>query len=138
MPAAKFIRALLVADAGVTALVPPERIYPVRLPQTVQTSAQPALVIARVSSVQVPVLSATSVPRLSRDRVQVTAIGADYVQLTALCQALDAACTFARGLVAGVQVITTERALVGPDLFDDERGVYTRGTDFLVLYEEPQ
>lgn len=133
MPAALVIRTLLLDASAVTGLVKPANIYPVRLPQQV---ADDAIVIARISSVEVPVLRAGS-PRLRRDRIQVTAVSKDYARLTTILAAIDGACAYERGLIAGIQVITTEPALQGPDLTDDDRSLHIRSADFLVLYQQP-
>lgn len=134
MPAALAIRTVLLASSAVTSLVKPANIYPVRLPQ--QVTREDAIVIARISGLPVPVLRAGS-DRLRRDRIQVTAISADYARLATIIAAIDGACAYARGVIAGVQVITTEPALEGPDLTDDEQSLHIRSADYFVLYQQP-
>lgn len=135
MPAAKAIRALLTGASAVTALVPAARIYPLSRPQG--ESALPALIVSRISSVPVPAVGMATQQRVSRDRVEVTALAADYASLTALVRAVDQACTCKSGTLASVQVQLIERDLVGPDQVNEELGIYSRDIDFAVTYFEP-
>lgn len=127
------VRALLLADTAVTALVPAARINTPRRPQA--ESALPALVLQHISRVTDPAVGAAMQPRYSRSRVQVTALAADYPSLVALTAAVDLALTYKAGTFAGVQVTTIERDLVGPDrVADDGTDTHFRDLDFIVWH----
>lgn len=135
MSAAPVIYTLLTEATGVLAIVPVARVYPVRYPEGGEL---PGLVVTRISSVQQSFLDAANGLRVSRDRVQVTALARNYPELSALVLAVDKACTYQRGVIAGITVYTITREMVGPDYLADERGTHARNADFLVTYEDPQ
>lgn len=131
MHAEKALRALLMQDSAVVALVG-DRAYPVELPEG---CALPALVLDHVSTVDLATISAASYG-LCRSRIQVMALASSYVLQKSLTAAVLAACRYQRGLIAGVRVASITRALTGPDLKDSDRGVFYQSTDFLVTFQE--
>ena len=132
MHAEKAIHALLMQASVVTSLVG-ARCYPGQLPQGCPL---PALVVEHISTVQASTLDANAEFNLARTRVQVTALASDYPTQKALVHAVAGACTFQRGLIAGVTVISVMRDLIGPDLRDDDRSVFFQAVDFVVTFQD--
>lgn len=130
------IRALLVADSAVTAIVgsgASARVYPSELPDG---TTLPALVTVPVSTVDDPTLDAAGQKRVS-SRVEVIVLAADLAQHQSLVRAVTAACRYQRGTLAGVSVAVVYRDRVGERLRDAETGVYAQSIEFLVHYQEP-
>lgn len=134
MRAEKAIHALLAQAAGLTALVPVERIYPHPLLQGEQL---PALVVEHVSTVPLLTLDATAGFGLMQSRIQVTALAGDYPALKDVLEQVRIACNYQRGVIAGTRVNSVVRDVVGPDLTDDDRSVFHQSIDFIVTFQEP-
>ncbi len=131
MHAEKVIRALLMQDAAVTALVG-DRCYPVELPEG---CLLPALVLDHISTSDVGTISAGSYG-LCQSRIEAKVLASSYVQQKNLTAAVLVACRYQRGVIAGVRVASVIRALTGPDLRDTDRGVFYQSTDFHVTFQE--
>lgn len=122
------IRALLVADAGVTALVPATRIAAGAMPQG---TSLPYISLQLVSSIDRNIIAPGSKRRVT-DRVQVTAVGASYAAMKAVMKAVKKA--GADKFATGDGVIHTDGA--GPDLMDETASLYIGSQDFRVSYNE--
>lgn len=137
MRAEAVIDALLVADAGVTALLggtfPATRIYPSRIPQN---TAMPAVAYQLVSGYELTPINAPAGQQLMRSRVQVTAMAKNYPEVKAVIEAARIACLYKSGLIAGVRVLAVLRDSMGPDLRDDELALYIQSIDFIVTHYE--
>jgi hypothetical protein len=133
MSAVKVIRALLVASAPVTALVPVAQIVAGVVPQGVTL---PAVAITDVSSVPVSAIDAQAEFSLVTSRVQVTLMAKDYPTVKTLMEVARKACNFARGTIAGVSVVSVVRDTVGPDFSDDAASIHFQSIDFKVTYHE--
>lgn len=137
MSAEAVVYALLTGAGPVTAIVgagAAARIYPAVLPQSVKPTPA-AIVYSLVSAVPLPVMDTTSPTHLTRSRVQVDLLGADFAQLRTLRDAVVTALRFQRGLIATFQVIATWLDLEGPVTFDDQLGLWHRPVDFLLLHQ---
>lgn len=135
MRAEKVIHALLVGNAPLLALLAAgsaNSIYPGVVPQD---AALPALVVEHIDSVDVPTIDAAHYA-LVQARIEVTVLAADYVTQKTVLEAVRVACQYQRGIVVGVPVNSVVRASVGPDLRDDDIGVYRQSMDFYVTYHE--
>lgn len=132
MRAEKVTYTLLSNDSGVAALIA-GRIYPGRLPQN---TAMPALSYELVSGVDVSPINAQAGGVLLRSRVQVTGFAKNYSELKALLEAVRKALLFQSGLIAGVRVIGITRELIGPDLREDDLGLYLQSVDYLITHDE--
>jgi hypothetical protein len=130
----KVIRALLVAHAPLTALVPAERIMAGTLPEGV---VLPAIGLTEVSVVPVSALDAQAEFSLVTSRVQVTIMAKDYPGTKPVLEATRKACNFARGQIAGTDVASVLRDTVGPDFSDDAAGIHFKTLDFKITYHEP-
>lgn len=133
MSAVKVIRALLVADSAVVALLPAVRIIAGSLPQG---TALPAVSINEVSTMEIGRIDAQAETTLTEGRVQVTVIAASYPAQKALLDAVRKACNYERGSIAGVPVVSVRRSGNGPDFNDPESGFYMQSVDFRVTYHE--
>jgi hypothetical protein len=133
MSAVKVIRALLVADAAVLALLPAVRIIAGVLPQG---TTLPAVAITEVSTIETGRIDAQAPTTLAEGRVQVTVIAASYPAQKQLLDAVRKACNYERGSIAGVPVVSVRRGGNGPDFNDPDNGFYMQSVDFRVTYHE--
>lgn len=133
MNAEAVITALLKASAGLTTLVG-DRIYPHSLPEGCEL---PALVVEHISTTLRPAINAGSGRERRQSRIQVTTIAASYPSLKAVAAQVEAACNYARGSIASVQVNSVTLALIGPDLRDDDRTTFHQPIDFTVTTQTP-
>lgn len=126
------VRALLVADLPVTALVPAERIVADMLPTGIQL---PAIEIDRISAVDrnIPTPGTT---RHVTERVQVTVAAANKPQKMEILRAVKAAVADFIGAAAGLTGVTIETDLAGPDITDEQASIRFGSQDFIVGYTE--
>jgi Protein of unknown function (DUF3168) len=129
----KVIRALLVANAGVTALIPATKIVAGIVPEK---TVPPAIGITEVSANPIGAIDAQASYSLVTSRVQVTAMTKDYPSAKALVDAVRKACNFASGAIAGISVASVTRSTIGPDMWDSATGIYFQSVDFMVTYHE--
>lgn len=133
MSECKIIRALLVANAPVLALVPAVSIVAGELPQG---TVLPAIGITEVSTVELPRVDAYSQYTLVDARVQVTLIAATRPAQRQLRDAVRKACNYQRGSIAGATVVSVRRIGNGPDFNDPDTGFYMQTVDYSVIYQE--
>lgn len=129
----KVVRALLVASATVTALVPETQIMAGTIPEGVPL---PAISITEVSVVPVSAIDAQAEYSLVTSRVQVTIMTKDYPSTKPILDAVRKTCNFERGMIAGVDVASVVRDTVGPDFSDDAATIHFKTVDFKVTYHE--
>lgn len=132
MRAEKVINSLISADAGVQAVVG-TRIYPSRLPQN---TTMPAIAYQVVSGTELTPIDAQAGYQIMRTRVQITAMGKNYVDVKNALEAVRLACLYKSGTIAGVKVISITRDIVGPDTRDDDLSIYIQSIDFVVMHYE--
>ena len=133
MSAVKVIRALLAVYAPVLALVPAARIVAGTVPQGMPL---PAICLAEISRVELPTVSRGQRTVQVTARVQVTVHASTYPDQKAVLQAARLGAGAHTGTVAGVAVRSVMRDVVGPDMTDDEAGVYQQSRDFKVVFVE--
>ena len=133
MSGVKVIRALLVANAALVALVPAEKIF---VGAVKQGAALPTLLVSDIVTTYQPKIDAQAAYSIATSRVQITAMGKDYPGVKSLIGAVRRACNFQRGAIAGVPVITVVCAGVGPDFSDDDSSTHFQSIDFKVTYHE--
>jgi hypothetical protein len=131
MSADAVVYALLSGAGAVTAIVN-TRIYPVVMPQSQPT---PAIVYEVVSAPRMGAIDAQDTTHLTRSRVQVNLLSADYVVLRTMREAVVAALQFERGSIGGVTVHSVLPAGEGPDTYDHSLRLFHRPLDFLVTHE---
>lgn len=131
MRAEAVVKSLLASYPGVTAIVS-SRIQPSPLPETLQL---PALAMRHISTVDLPTIDAASYA-LIRSRIEVTAVTKSYPVQKQLLEQVRLALQYQRGIVAGYQVVSIVRDNVGPDLRDDDKGIFTQSIDFILTLKE--
>lgn len=127
------MRALLVAHAPLTALVPAASI----VAGTVPLGVLPAIGIKEISRIETETVSRGQANVMVIARIQVTAYAGKYPAKKALIQAAKLGPGVHTGVIAGVTVRSVLRDTVGPDLDDDDAEVYEQSRDFKVTYIEP-
>ena len=133
MSAVKVIRALLAAHAPVLGLVPAARIVAGTVPQGMPL---PAIGLTEISRVELPTVSRGQRAVQVTARVQVTVHASAYPEQKAVLQAARLGPGAHTGTMAGVAVRSVMRDVVGPDMTDDEAGVYQQSRDFKVVFVE--
>lgn len=126
------LRALLLAHAPVTALV--DKVYTGTVPQD---AVLPAIGIKEISRVEHDTVARSGPATLVTARIQVTVYSKSYPQQKALLTAAKLGSGVFTGLIAGVNVRSVLRDMVGPDFSDEAAGLFEQSRDFMVTYIEP-
>lgn len=132
MSSTAIMRALILAHAPVTALVPAARIVAGDVPQ----GSLPAIGIREISAYEEDTVGRRG-NSLVRARVQVTAYATSYPQQVAIIKALKLGEGTHTGQIAGYEVRNVLRDIIGPDMGDSLAGTFEQGRDFMVAYIEP-
>lgn len=132
MSGVKIVRALLVAHAPLTAIVPAARIAGGVIPEG---TPAPVLAITEVVGIDRNLMS-PGATRHVFDRVQVTIIAVNYAQQKALLALVRKACADQTGAIAGIDSVTVHTDGKGPDFNDAQAGFYMQTQDFRVWYRE--
>lgn len=119
---------LLFAHPPVLAIVSEQSIKPGPLPQS---SPLPGFSVALISSVDRNIPHPGAMRRVT-DRVQVTAIARSHEELEPLLKLARAACADRIGDFAGYTAVTVHTDSQGPDLVDEQTGIFARSQDFRV------
>ena len=126
------VRSLLVADTGVTSLVPVARIAAGMLPQGTDL---PAISLMSVSSVDRNV-PAPGAKRRVTERVQVTVLARTYPEVKAIIAAARQAAADRMPTIDGLFDVTVHTDSAGPDFLDEETGIHMQAQDFRVSFNE--
>lgn len=132
MSAVRIIRALLVADAALVALVPANRIV-AGIPA--QGVALPLIAITEISRVDHNLIKGAPTSRCI-SRVQVTVMAATYPAQKALLAAVRHAARDKVGTLSGLSNVAVHLDGTGPDFMDTETAIYQQGQDFRVSFTE--
>jgi hypothetical protein len=123
------VGAVLLADAGVLALVPASKIKAGGLPQGIKL---PAISVTRVSRVgNAPLAGAGG---RSTERVQVTVMAPDYDTQDQVLRQIATALDGRSGTVGGVAGAAITSLGGGPDFRDAEASIWSGSEDFRVSY----
>lgn len=133
MSAIKVIRALLIAHAPVLALVPPARIV---VGTVRQGTPLPAIGLTEIGRVELPTVSLAQRAVQVTARVQVTVHASTYPEQKAVLQAARLGPGAHTGTVAGIEVRSVMRDVVGPDMGDSDADIYQQSRDFKVVFVE--
>lgn len=133
MSAVKVMRALLIAHAPVLAIVSSDKVVAGTIPQGV---VLPALGIKEISRVERATAALDRATVMVTARVQVTALANSYSGQKALLQAAKLGRGSHTGVIAGVTVLSVTRDMVGPDMSDEDAGIYEQSRDFKVVFTE--
>ncbi len=134
MSDATILRALLVANAPLAAVVAPEKIF---FGAVKQGTVLPALVLNTISSVERKRVRDEGAFSLVTSRTQVTVKAKSYAEQKEVLRLLGLAVKGGRRVVAGVLVANAERDIVGPDLSDGDAGIFEQTQDFRLIYYQP-
>ena len=126
------VRSLLVADIGLTALVPLSRIAAGMLPQGIDL---PAISLMSVSSVDRNV-PAPGPNRRVTERVQVTVLARTYPETKAILAAARKAAADQMPVIDGLTDVTIHTDSAGPDFLDEETGIHMQTQDLRVSFNE--
>ena len=126
------VRSLLVADTGVTSLVPVARIAAGMLAQGTDL---PAISLISVSSVDRNV-PAPGAKRRVTERVQVTVLARTYPEVKAIIAAVRQAAADQTPNIDGLFDVTVHTDSAGPDFLDEETGIHMQAQDFRVSFNE--
>lgn len=126
------VNALLSANADLIAQVPAARIFSGPIPQE---TTLPAIAVTLVSNVRRENVAGTG-SKLSRARVQVTVHATSYSSLQTIRDLVVAALPRSRGTTAGVSIDSIIPGDDGPDMADEESGIFLGSPDFMVVYIE--
>ncbi|ATQ78622.1 hypothetical protein CR152_31965 [Massilia violaceinigra] len=129
----KIIRALLAADAPLAAVVGP-RIVAGTLKSTV---VLPALSIQSISNVPHARVADTATTVLTTSRTQVTVHAKNIVQQAEIIRLVGSAIRGGRREVAGIMVADIQRDLIGPDMSNENAGIFEQTRDFRIKYYDP-
>jgi Protein of unknown function (DUF3168) len=126
------VRSLLVADVGLTALVPEARIVAGHLPQG---TVLPAIALMSVSSVDRNIPAPGAMRRVT-ERVQVTVLARTYPETKTILAAVRAAAADQMPTIDGLTDVTVHTDSAGPDFLDEETGIHMQTQDFRVSFNE--
>jgi len=129
MKAEAAIRALLIAHAPLIAQVPATRILPGLIPLG---TVLPAIAYNLISGV--PQKSIDMSTQIVRARIQVSVQTKTYPQQKQIIELIKAACDAKQGTIAGYHIDSVMADIDGPDLRDDDAGIYMQTVDFIVKY----
>ena len=129
MKAEAAIRALLMAHAPLTAVVPSTRILPGLIPLD---TPLPAIAYNFISGV--PSKSIDMSTQIVRARIQVTVQTTSYAQQKQIIGLIQDACDAKQGTIAGFHIDSVLADITGPDLRDDDAGLFMQTTDFIVKF----
>lgn len=133
MSAVDVVRALLMEHAPVRALVDAKNIVLGTVPQG---APLPAIGIREISCVELGTVSLSQAAVLVRARVQVTVMAKNYANQKAVLLASKLGPGAHTGEIAGIAVRSVMREPIGPDLNDDDAGIFQQSRDFIVTYVE--
>jgi len=137
MSAVAIVRALLAADANVTALVPPARIY--AGPAT-QFSVLPVISVTRVYGDEISTIARRQAGKTMRVHVQVTVLTKDpdgYPAGEKILKAVDLGRGVHTGTVLSYHVKSILQQGEGPDLPVGDDKIHEKSRDFMVTFSEP-
>lgn len=136
MSAVGIIRALLVADPAVTALVPADRIY---IGPATQFSVLPLISVTRIYGDEISTIARRQAGKTMRTRVQVTVLTKDPGGFMMGEKILKAA-ALGRGVHTGpvltYDVKSIQQQGEGPDLPVGDDKIHEKSRDFIVTFSE--
>jgi hypothetical protein len=131
MSATKAIYDMLKNSAGLTAVVPVAKIFAGLIPVN---TAMPAIAYNQISAVRPKDIA--MVTRIVTARVQVTVMTKNYPQQKAIIDLVRAACDAKQGSFNGVVIDSCVVDIEGPDLRDDDAGLFMQTIDFIVKFSD--
>ena len=124
-------RALLAADATLTAAVPAARIFAGAIPLN---TPLPAISVTQTSGSERLTVAMNDAKRLVTERVQVTVCAKSYPSQKALIALARKALPNSRAVINGFDCDSIIPDSEGPDVYDPTAGIYEQSHDFFVKY----
>ena len=124
-------RALLAANAPLTAAVPAARIFAGAIPLN---TPLPAISIAEITGRQRNTVAMTEAKKLVTERVQVTVCAKSYPSQKSILALIRAALPLSRGIVNGFTCDSILPDDEGPDFYDSTAIIYEQSQDFFVKF----
>lgn len=118
-------------NTALTNQVPAARIFSGVIP--LETTL-PAISITQVDGNTRNIVKNDGVNVLWTDRVQVTVAGKSYRSVKDILSLVQAACGNVRGTINGIKCDSIVDDSVGPDIFEQEDGIFEQSQDFIVKY----
>lgn len=125
----KAIYNLLSTNAALTALVPVSRIFAGLIPLG---SVLPSIAYNFISGTQQTAIGLTTIKQ--RSRIQVTIASKSYPEVKQVMALVIGACNLQQGIFNGVETDSVIKDVIGPDLRDDEIGIFYQTVDFMVTH----
>ena len=129
MSAEKVTYHLLKNSSALTAVVPVARIFPSLIPLN---TAMPAIAYSMISGVETTAIGLTT--SLKRDRIQVTVAAKTYPEVKNIMALIISAMNNKQGTYNGVRVDSVIKDVFGPDMRDDDAGIFYQSIDFKIDY----
>lgn len=130
--AVKAVRALLVANPALVAVVPPDSIGTGRFKEGTQL---PAVIVSHVSTNRSKVTNPDGT-RFCTSRIQATIFARTYPGQDAVQKLVRQTLKPTRGLINGVSLDSIQPEGDGPDIRDDLADIYMGMSDFIVTFTE--
>lgn len=128
------MRALLVAHAPLTALVPAPRVFAGIIPQG---ALLPAISIQEISGTENSTVARLQATTQNRSRVQVTVVTKSLADQKRIISAAKLGPGTHRGTFASYKTLSVMPESVGPDMNNlDDDGIYEQSRDFMVTFVE--
>ena len=131
MSAVKVIHYLLTHNSNLLAVVPAAKIFSGAIPLN---TVLPAIAVNEISVIERRTVGMNTPTILSTARIQVSVASKSYSDQKSILELVRKACPNTAGLVNSVNVDSILPEFVGPDLRDDDAGVYLQTRDFTVKF----
>ena len=124
----KLIRYTLANNANLIAVVPAVRIFAGVVPLN---TVLPAIAVNHISTIERNTVAMNTATVLATSRVQVTVLTKDYLSQKSILELVRKALPNTNGVINGVTVDSILPDISGPDLRDDDAGIYMQSRDFV-------
>ena len=127
------IRYLLANNVALTAVVPATKIMAGVIPIA---TVLPAIAVNHISTVERNTVAMTSAKVMATERVQVTVQTKSYSEQKSILELVRKACANRRASINSIAVDSILPEGAGPDLRDDDLGIFLQSRDFFVKFIE--
>lgn len=129
----KVVRYLLANNANLIAVVPATKIMAGVVPIA---TVLPAIAVNHISTLSRNIVSMSAATVLATSRVQITVMTKTYAEQKSILELVRKALPNTNGSVNGITVDSIIPDIAGPDLRDDDAGIYFQSRDFIVKFQE--
>lgn len=141
MSGVAIVRALLIADTSLTAIVDADNVFPIDVPQR---ATLPAIAINSISMTSYRTLAMNESDRMFMERIQINAYtktsastpaGDGYPALREIMAAIFTACQNQRGTFGAFVLDSILPEFSGPDFISEDTGILSASHDFMVKWK---